>query len=361
MPRRVAVIGGGPIGIAAAIGALERGHEVTLLEKSEIGASLRSWGSTRFFTPLSMNITPTMRALVDVPPDALLTGQEMVDLVLEPLARVLGERVRTRTRVVALGRRGLTKTDYAGHPLRAERPFRIVLDNDEVLEADVVLDATGGYASPNAIGPGGLPAKGEKHASGLIRTLGGLDDSLAGKRILLVGHGHSAANAILALAEIGANVTWAVRTMNRRPCEEIAHDPLPERARVVSEANALADSVRVERRAMIEEIDEHYRVKLSGNRKLEVDAIAAFTGYHPNGGIQSELTAEISPVTDGAARLYRAISNVTDCLTVPHVTPNDLESGEPDFYFIGSRSYGRARTFLLQTGLAHLEMILARI
>ena len=361
MARRVAVIGGGPIGIAAAIGALERGHEVTLLEKGEIGASLRSWGSTRFFTPVSMNVTPTMRAMVDVPPDALLTGEEMIDLVLQPLARALGERVRTGTRVVALGRRGLTKTDYAGHPLRAERPFRIVLDNDEVLEADVVLDATGGYAVPNAIGAGGLPAKGEKRLPGLIRTLGAIDPSLGGKRVLLIGHGHSAANAIVALTDIGAQVTWAVRTMNRRPCEEIAGDPLPERKRIVSQANALAESIHVERRAMVEEIEEHYRVRLSGNRVVEVDAIAAFTGYHPNGGIQSELTAETSPVTDGSARLYRAISSVTDCLTVPRVTPHDLESGEPDFYFIGSRSYGRARTFLLQTGLVHLEMILSRL
>ena len=32
--------------------------------------------------------------------------------------------------------------------------------------------------------------------------------------------------------------------------------------------------------------------------------------------------------------------------------------GEPDFYFIGSRSYGSAPSFLLRTGLAQLETIL---
>jgi thioredoxin reductase len=356
------------MGIAAAIGALERDHEVVLLEKGDVGESLRSWGTTRFFTPLSMNITPAMRGILGgaaPPSDALLTGQEMIDLVLKPVARALGDRVRTGTRVVALGRRGLTKSDYAGHPLRSERPFRIVLDDDEVLEADVVLDSTGGYAVPNAIGSGGLPAKGEKRLSRpLIQTLGAVDDSLSGKRVLLVGHGHSAANAIIALRQIGADVTWAVRTMNRRPCEEIAGDPLAERRRVVGEANAIAETIRVERRAMVEQIEEengHYRVRLSGNREVEADAIAAYTGFHPNGGIQSELTAETSPVTEGAARLYRAISNVTDCLTVPRVSPKDLQSGEPDFWFIGSRSYGRARTFLLQTGLAHLETILESI
>jgi GNAT superfamily N-acetyltransferase len=58
---RVAVIGGGPMGFAAAIGAADRGWDVTLLERDEIGASLRQWGPTRFFSPLSTNVSPRMR------------------------------------------------------------------------------------------------------------------------------------------------------------------------------------------------------------------------------------------------------------------------------------------------------------
>ena len=37
--RRLAVIGAGPIGIAAAIGAIERGFDVTVLEKGNVGDS----------------------------------------------------------------------------------------------------------------------------------------------------------------------------------------------------------------------------------------------------------------------------------------------------------------------------------
>jgi len=36
----------------------------------------------------------------------------------------------------------------------------------------------------------------------------------------------------------------------------------------------------------------------------------------------------------------------------------DLASGEPGFHLVGARSYGRARTFLLQTGYAQLDTIL---
>ena len=372
--RRLAVIGAGPIGIAAALGAIERGFDVTVLEKGNVGDSLRSWGTTRFFSPLHMNISPRMRELLgnSIPDDALLSGAEMVDRVLRPLAEIdpLRGRIRTNTRVTAIGRRGLTRSDYAGHPLRAERPFRIVLNENETIEADVVLDATGGYAVPNAIGAGGLPAPGEKDVK-TIRTLSALDAArgeLRGKRILLVGDGHSAANAILTLAELAnasTTVTWAVRRPNQRPCEEVVDDPLPERATVVGAANALAetppDFLRVERRAMVDcflRRADGIEVRLTNGRVITVDHVVAFTGFRPNGGILRELNVETSPVTEGAARLYRAIANVTDCLSVPRVSREDLASGEPNFYFIGSRSYGSAPSFLLRTGLAQLETIL---
>ncbi len=384
MPRRIVVIGGGPIGIAAAISAADRGFDVTLLEEGEVGQSLRSWGATRFFTPLSMNVSPRMLELLgsEAPPaDALLTGREMADRVLAPLAgrQPLKGKVHTRTRVLAIGRRGLMRSDYAGHPLRAERPFRLIVENgtEQRLEADAILDATGGYVVPNPVGSGGLPARGESRLGHrLIRTLGELDDrrsELRGKRVLLVGDGHSAANAVLVLASLAVEdrstrVIWAVRSLKRRPCEEIANDPLAERERVVAQANALAENpppfLVVERRAAIDSFtqsEDGITVTLGPDRSVVCDFICGFTGFRPSHAIQSELTLDISPVTEGGARLYRAVSNVTDCLSVPQVTPRDLESGEPNYWFVGSRGYGRARTFLLQTGLAQVETILESI
>lgn len=374
---RVLVIGGGPMGIAAAIGALDRGHDVTLLERGEIGASLRTWGPTRFFSPLAMNLSPRMRELLrDAMPadDALLTGTEYAERVLVPLTQraPLEGRVRTGHRVIAVGRRGLTRTDYAGHPLRAEKPFRVLCDNDAMFEAEVILDASGGLVLPCPMGVGGLPPMGiARLAKAPIRTLGDLAaqlDSLRGKRVLLLGDGHSAANAISMLADAHVNVVWATRGANRRPCEEVPNDPLPERKSVVERANALAENppafLCVERKAMIESVAQnngHAVIALTGGRIVEADAIAAFTGYRPDASFLSELTVETSPVTEGGARLYRAISNITDCLTQPRVTPADLASGEPGYWLVGSRAYGRSRSFLLQTGLGQLEVILGNL
>jgi hypothetical protein len=231
--RRMIVIGAGPAGLAAALGAVRRGLEVTVLERDEVGSSLRRWGPTRFFSPLSMNLAPGATEVLGgrLPgSDALLTGPEFADMVLLPLAssEALQGRVFSRHRVVAVGRAGLTRLDFAGHPIRGERPLRLLVetpDGERTFEADAVIDASGTYGQPNAAGAGGIPAPGERGLAGrIIRDLGALQarrQALAGRRILLVGHGHSAAHAIGELADLagqasGTRVVWAIRSLNPR-------------------------------------------------------------------------------------------------------------------------------------------------
>ena len=80
---------------------------------------------------------------------------------------------------------------------------------------------------------------------------------------------------------------------NRRPCEEVPNDPLPERARGRRFRERAGRSIRreflrVERRAMIESVAQnngHVVVTLTGGRIVEADAIAAFTGYRPDGAL----------------------------------------------------------------------------
>jgi thioredoxin reductase len=379
---RLAVIGAGPIGLAAALGAARRGHDVVVLERGEVGDALLRWGPTRLFTPLGMNLPAWARQEVPGLPsgEALLTGPEMAREVLQPMAAAarLEGRVRTGHRVVKVARAGLTRTEMPGHPLRAERPFLLLIegpDGEFTLEADAVIDASGVYGSPAWAGPGGLPAIGEREAGArVLRHLGALHaalPSLRGTRVLLAGHGHSAANAVLVLAGMAAEapatrVTWAVRCAHARPVAEVAEDPLPERRRVAAAANALAQSppafLTMSRRSTIASLRarlQGFEVSFTGRGAVETfDHVAAFTGYRPDGDPVSELALEISAVTEGSARLARALSGVTDCLSVPRVRPEDLASGEPGFFLAGARSYGRMRTFLLRDGLRHVEAML---
>jgi hypothetical protein len=331
-----------------------------------------------------MNLSARALALVPAAPpaEALLTGPELVEGVLVPLARSapLDGRVRARHRVVAVGRQRLRRDELVGHPLRAERPFRLLVATpagERVFEAEVVLDASGVYGQPLPFGAGGVPATGERALGDrVIRDLDTLHQrraALAGKHVLLVGHGHSAANAITVLDELaqaapGTRVTWATRSGHARPVADVAADPLPARAAVVARANAVASAppphVVVERRAHVEAVavdGAALAVTLAGERRVVVDEIVALTGYRPDLAPLAELPIEIAPASEGAARLARAIANVTDCLTVPTVSPRDLESGEPGFALVGAKSYGRARTFLLRTGLSQLEAIVAAV
>lgn len=383
MARRLVVIGAGPIGLEAALLGTERGFDVTVLEAGLPGESLRRWGPTRFFSPFGMNVSARTKKILGAgaPPDsAILTGSEFVETVLARIASHLGDRVKTEHRVVSIGRARMLRSDFAGNPLRHARPFRVLAETvrgEIALDADAVLDASGCSSLPVFLGPGGMPAIGERIlGSRILRDLGTLHRrlaELAGRRILLLGAGHSAANALAALSTLAARapatrVVHAVRSLNTRPFVEVASDPLSEREGIVSRANALDAAppswLRVERRAQVESIRETssgLEVSLGGGTEVVVDEIVALVGQRPDLSIESELALEISPATEGAARLSAALANVTDCLSIPAVTPADLASGEPGFHLAGQKSYGRARTFLLQTGLAQLETIFSEL
>jgi thioredoxin reductase len=380
MAKRLIVIGAGPMGLEAALLAHEAGFEVTVLEKGRIGDALFKWSTTRFFSPFGMNVSErTKRVLRNDAPkdDTLMSGEEHARVLVRLAERApLEGTIMTGHRVIAVGRARMTRTEMPSHPVRAERAFRVIAEKDgqEVaFEADAVLDASGVYDQPLSTGAGGLWAHGErKLGPRIIRQLGQLDSALPkleGKRVLLVGHGHSAANALARLMSAGpARLTWAVRTPNKRPCVEIADDPLSERRDVVARANQLAEAppstLSIERRAHVESIEaerDGLLVKMTGDRSVNVDEIVSLTGYRPDLSFLSELSIEISPVSEGADRLHRALAHVADCLSVPKLGPKDLASGEPGFHLVGIKSYGRLPTFLLKNGIAQLESMIAAL
>ena len=62
-PRNsLAVIGAGPIGLETALAALDRGFDVHVFERGEVGAHPLGWGHVRMFTPWGMNVGPASRA-----------------------------------------------------------------------------------------------------------------------------------------------------------------------------------------------------------------------------------------------------------------------------------------------------------
>lgn len=384
--KRAVIIGAGPMGFETALRALDRGFEVTMLEAGRVGENIRQWQHVRFFSPFGMNISPRLRQTLPgkLPSDdAILTGGEFIEAVLQPLSRLpeLEGKIQLGQRVISIARSGLGKMGLPNHPLRAERGFRILTEDVEgrerLFEADIVFDASGVYGQPNWAGAAGMPAIGERHLGRrIVRHLrdfaGGEFQRYAGKRILLIGHGHSAAHAALAFNDMisrkpSTQVIWAVRTDRAKPIVEVPDDPLPERGKVARMANGIAQSppqnMRILRRASLEalvEAQNSLKVKLKVWRSfedVELDEIVALTGYRPNLEMLRELSAEFSGVSEGVAGLYRALTNITDCLAKIEVNPKDLQTGEPAFFLVGIKSYGRNSGFLLKSGVEQLEAI----
>src|SRR3954452_1196023 len=89
----VAIVGAGPVGLAAAAHLVRRGIRPMIFERGEeVGASMSEWSHVRVFSPWRYNIDGAARALLartgwQAPdPDALPTGGEIVSQYLKPLA-----------------------------------------------------------------------------------------------------------------------------------------------------------------------------------------------------------------------------------------------------------------------------------
>ncbi|MBD3943977.1 FAD-dependent oxidoreductase, partial [Microbacterium sp. NEAU-LLC] len=89
----VAIIGAGPIGLAAAAHLVERGIDFLIFEAGdEVAASVRSWGHTRLFSPWKHLVDPASRRLLEqqgwvLPdPERAPSGAELVEKYVAPLA-----------------------------------------------------------------------------------------------------------------------------------------------------------------------------------------------------------------------------------------------------------------------------------
>src|SRR3954468_12968502 len=104
-PRKIAIIGGGPIGLEAALYARTLGHEVVVYERGDTAESVKSWSFVRLFSPWEMNTTALgWKTLGATAPrrETNPTGEELLDRYLLPLAvsRIVKACLCTRTTVL---------------------------------------------------------------------------------------------------------------------------------------------------------------------------------------------------------------------------------------------------------------------
>jgi thioredoxin reductase len=382
----VAVIGAGPVGLAAAAHLIDRGLQPLVFEAGDaVGASIREWGHVRVFSPWEYNVDPVAGELLarhgwTAPDgDGYPTGAEIVERYLEPLAAVpaIARSLHLGARVVGVTRFGIDKLKDDG---REAAPFEILVDErgtERRFLASAVIDASGTWTRPNPLGAGGLPAAGERAHTDRIAyaipdVLGATRERYAGRRVLVVGSGHSAFNAILDLvalreSEPATEIVWAIRGgAPGRKYGGGGDDQLPARGalgatvrRMVHEGTVrLIGGFQVR---AIETTDGGLRV-VDGERSIDADEVIAATGFRPDLSLLGELRLVLDDRVEAAAALAPLIDpNLHSCGSVPPHGVDELSHPDSGVYMVGMKSYGRAPTFLLRTGYEQVRSVVAAL
>jgi thioredoxin reductase len=385
----VAVIGAGPVGLAAAAHLLARGLDPLVLEAGPgVGTFAHAWGHVRMFSPWRYNMDKAVLAMLHetawLSPheDAFPAGSELVERYLEPLAKLpeISSRLRLDTRVTAVTRVGFGKVRTAG---RENAPFELrtmdAVGREGSLLASAVIDTSGTWATGNWAGASGIPAMGETAAAariayGMPDVLGADRARYAGRKIMVVGSGDSAKGTLIELAWLagdasGTAIVWVARNPDlTRAYGGGAADGLAERGALGTRVRQLVDQGTVSLvnpfaiaaisgdggKLTVIGTDNH------GTRTVVVDELIVCTGFRPDLGFLGEVRLDLDPALECPRALAPLIDpNIHSCGSVRPHGAAELEQPEANFFIAGMKSYGRAPTFLLATGYEQVRSIAA--
>lgn len=393
MQHPLVIIGAGPIGLAAAANAVERGMDFTVLEAgADAGAAIGEWAHVRLFSSWSELIDPAARRLLDAagtwtaPDDgAYPTGGEWREAYLQPLADLLnataGGAVRYNSRVVGVGRAGRDLLVDSGREADEFAVHVAGLAGRERLLASAVVDASGTWTQPNPLGADGYPALGETENAQRI-TYGIPDFSdpavaarYAGKHVAVAGKGASAQGVLVGLARLAkqdaaTRVTWLLR----RPSVGDAfgggdNDQLEQRGKLGQDARAAATSglvtnvTQFRTESVVAQADGRLTVgSVNGQRVTDVDEVIVVTGFRPDFGFLSEVRLDLDPALGSARILADQIH--PDHHSCGDVAPHgykELAQPESGLFLVGMKSYGRAPSFLAMTGFEQVRSVVAAL
>lgn len=280
----VVVIGAGQSGLAAAHALRELDTPAVVLEAGDRAAG--SWpyyyDSLQAFSPAGFSSMPGMPFPGD--PDRYPTRDEVAEY-LDDYAVASGVEIRTNTPVVSVHRQG--------------GGFVVVTGNGQQFPAAGIVAASGSFSNPHR-----PPLPGEENFAAELSHVADYRNPTryAGKRVIVVGAGDSAAQVANELATV-ADVTLAVRhPLQFIPqriggkdvhywLRETGFDSLPvEWLSSITSGSVITDSVGfqgtladglLDVRSMFIALDRD-QVVWSDDERERVDAVMLATGYRPS-------------------------------------------------------------------------------
>lgn len=366
---KVAVIGAGPIGLEVALQATELGWPVTVYEQGEVGNFISRWGFVRMFTPFGMNVSTLGMAAIRAdqprfafPPESeLLTGHAYRDAYLLPLANstILADTIRTNCRLLSVGRSQSAKPGKEIKWNNFRLLFRCDGGQEKIETANLVFDCTGKFGNPNWIGDGQMPAAGELAARSQLcfqveDILGEKRGHYAGKSVVVLGSGYSAATVVADLATLAEEeqstwVIWLTRGARTQPLPRIQNDPIRERDKLAAKANALA-------------------TRCDGNLEYHpMTLIDEVIAHGPDQGVRLSGRVAGKPMSWDVERVIAAIGDRPDWTIAPYgrsgLSRTLIE--EPGYYPLGAKSFERGpqtwNDFFLKDGYDQVARLFGQL
>lgn len=393
--KPVAIIGAGPVGLAAASHLIERGEKPVIFEAGpEVGYSIKQWQHVRLFSPWEFNVDKASKRLLEqhgweMPAeDTLPTGRELREEYLLPLASVpaLQSQITLNAKVTAVSRKNWDKVKDRS---REDYPYVLTIEESDghqfQFEAKAVIDSSGTWFNPNPVGSSGTPAPGEEKnqdfiSYGIPDVNGRLRSEYENKLVAVVGSGHSAMQVVLDLMKLqdkapDTKIHWIMRSTNlERVFGGGEDDQLEARGELGIRARKAIenDQIALHIPFLLQRIDrpndnsDHY-LTITGDeegrqKQIKADRIVGTTGFRPDLEMIREVRTNTDPAIESVGDLAPLIDpNIHSCGTVHPHGINELKHPDENFFIAGIKSYGRAPNFLLATGYEQVRSIAAHL
>lgn len=379
----VFVIGAGPIGLATAAQLKQRNIPFFVVEQGEIAQSVRTWEHITLFSPWQYNIDEATKQLLEASgwqapqADLIPTGKELIEMYLQPLASIMKENILTNHEVVGICRED---ADRMKSTERSTRPFQIIMETPvgtKKMKARAIIDATGTWGNPNPAMANGLWLKAEKllqnemdyHIPNVFSHV----ETYANKHNAVIGGGHSAINSLLQLVDLKqqypkTNITWILR---KKRVEDAfgggSNDELAARGDLGLRIAQYVKNGTIQVKTPffiqgIRKTSDGLILKSETELIKGIDRLIVNTGSRPNFDFHRELRYEADAITEAVLAIAPLIDpNEHSCGSVEAHGEQQLRQPEKDFYIVGSKSYGRAPTFLMATGYEQVRSVVAHL
>ncbi len=320
----VAIIGGGPSGLATAIECQRHDLSYVLLEKGSLVDGIR-----RFPVNMVFFTTPELLEIGDLP---LVTHREK-PLRFEALKyyRKVAEHYRLETRLYEKVDRVRRVDD--GFELETSFQRDRVGEPEPVSARNLVL-AMGYYDHPNVLGISGEELDKVSHYYTEAHPYFGLD-------VAVIGGANSAAETALDLFRSGVKVT-----LIHRGAELSTHIKYWVRPDILNRIDRGEVTAYLET-AVEEILPDRLRLKKGSGERVEIgnDAVLAMTGYRPHYRFLESLGIEIDEESGK-----------------PRVDPETCQSNAPGIYLAGGIVAGRmTNKIFIENGRFHGEKIIRHI